>query len=45
MTDNLKEEVKKALMQDVELSEGEYRAKNEKADASTKTHGVKGERR
>nr|DAW51386.1 MAG TPA: hypothetical protein [Caudoviricetes sp.] len=42
MTDNLKEEVKKALMQDVELSEGEYRAKNEKADASTKAHGVKG---
>lgn len=42
MTDNLKDEVREALMRDVDLSEEEYRAKNEAADASTKTHGVKG---
>lgn len=42
MTEELNEEVKKALMQDVELSEEEYRAKNEKADVSTRAHGVKG---
>ena len=42
MTDNLNEEVKKALMRDVDLSEEEYRAKNEAADASTKAHGVRG---
>lgn len=42
MTENLNEEVNKALMRDVELSEEEYREKNQKADASTKAHGVKG---
>lgn len=42
MTDNLNEEIKQALMRDVDLSEEEYRAKNEAADASTKAHGVKG---
>ena len=39
---NLNEEVKKALLRDVDLTEEEYRAKNAAADASTKAHGVKG---
>lgn len=42
MMKNLEKEVEEALMRDVELSEDEYRAKNEKADLSTKTRGVKG---
>lgn len=42
MIKNLQKEVEEALMKDVELTEEEYRAKNEKADLSTKTHGVKG---
>lgn len=41
MTD-LEKEIKDALMRDVDLSPEEYREKNEKADASTKAHGVKG---
>lgn len=42
MSDNLEKEIKEALLRDVDLTEEEYRAKNEKADASTKAHGVKG---
>lgn len=42
MTDNLQEEVKAALMRDVDLSEEDYRAKNEAADKNTAAHGVKG---
>ena len=41
MTD-MEKEIKEALMRDVDLPEEEYRAKNEAADQSTKTHGVKG---
>ena len=42
MTDNFEKEVKEALLRDVDLSKEEYKGKNEKADASTKAHGVKG---
>lgn len=42
MIKNLEKEVEAALMKDVDLTEEEYRAKNEKSDLSTKTHGVKG---
>lgn len=42
MTDNLEKEIKEALLRDVDLSSEEYKAKNQKADASTKAHGVEG---
>ena len=38
----LNEKIKKALTQDVDLSEEEYAAKTIKADDTTKKHGVKG---
>lgn len=38
----LYEKIKKALTQDVDLSEEEYAAKTAKADETTKKHGVKG---
>lgn len=42
MNENLNKDIQKALMKDVDLSPEEYRKKNEDADQSTKTHGVKG---
>ena len=42
MTDNFEKEIKEALLRDVDLSKEEYKEKNEKADASTKAHGVEG---
>lgn len=39
---NREELIEQALLKDVDLSPEEYREKNEKADKSTKTHGVKG---
>lgn len=42
MIKNLQKEVEEALMKDVDLSVEEYKEKNEKADLSTATHGVKG---
>lgn len=42
MTDNLEKEIKEALLRDVDLSPEEYKEKNQKADASTKAHGVEG---
>lgn len=42
MHNELEQEIQMALMRDVNLSPEDYRAKNEEADESTKTHGVKG---
>ena len=36
----LKEQIEKALEKDVDLTDEEYRLKDEKADESTKAHGM-----
>lgn len=36
---NLKDQIEKALTKDVELSDEEYRLKDEKADKATQAHG------
>ena len=38
---NFKDQIEKALEQDADLTDDEYRLKDEKADAATKAHGQK----